>query len=223
MTSVDTGFACVGDAATQAAPDMQTDKQRPDLALFSRLSRPLHSHIEFAGLTMATVSLTAPSAGRELDLVFSGDERRAAYFLTRSYDMIADLLRQSAQQRNGIRVVFPDRQSERTAFGYCLPSEYAPLGVFFWSDLKAGLPLLEVLITTIDQLLRDLKVQRSSLSPREMEVISLSAAGKTSGEIAANFGIAETTVNTHVKNAMKKMKASSRTHLISIAIRRGYI
>ncbi|MDM8016247.1 MAG: LuxR C-terminal-related transcriptional regulator [Rhizobium sp.] len=223
MTSVDVGFTCVGSAATSAAPDRQADKQWPDPALVSSLSRPLHSRAEFAGLTMATVSLTTPSAGGELNLVFAGDERRAAYFLTRSYDMIADLLRQSAQQRNGLRVVFPDRQSERTAFGYCLPSDYAPLAVFFWSDLKTGLLLLEFLVSTIDHSLKDFKVQRSSLSPREMEVISLSAAGKTSGEIASNFGIAETTVNAHVKNAMKKMKARSRTHLISIAIRNGYI
>lgn len=174
---------------------------------------------------MATVSLITPLAGpsAELDLVYAVDERRAAYFLTRSYDMVSDILRLNSQQRHCTRVVFPDRQSDRTAFGYCLASEYATLAVIFWSDLQTGIPLLEVLVDMVDQVLKDFKVQQSLLSAREIEVISLSAEGRTSGEIAADFGIAETTVNAHVKNAMKKLKARSRTHLISIAIRNGYL
>jgi DNA-binding CsgD family transcriptional regulator len=223
MTNFDVGPTEFGNVPTSVESDMQKASKKPDAALVWKLSRPLHSRAEFAGLTMATVSLATPMSGGELDLVFARDERRAAYFLTRSYDLIADLLRQCVQQKNNMRFVFPDRQSECTAFGYYLSSENGALAVVFWSAPKAGLSLLEVLVSVIDDALRDFKVQQSSLSARELEVISLSADGKTSAEIAAIVGIAETTVNTHVKNAMKKTKAKSRTHLISIAMRMGYI
>lgn len=194
-----------------------------DAALVFGLSRPLHQKPEFVGLTMATVCLSKLARERQLELVYTRDEKKAAQLLARSYETIVDLLRPCGRRNGSIRLVLPDLQSECSVFCYCLASETSPLAIVFWEDLEAGLPLLELLSNTVEDELRKLKVQRSSLSSREMEVISLIADGNTSEDIARELGVAETTVNTHVKNAMIKTKARSRTHLISIAIRNGII
>jgi PAS domain S-box-containing protein len=59
---------------------------------------------------------------------------------------------------------------------------------------------------------------RGSLSAREREIVRLVAFGDTSPEIAAQLGIAHDTVRTHVRNAMTKLGARSRAHLVAKAL-----
>ena len=47
--------------------------------------------------------------------------------------------------------------------------------------------------------------------------------GLKNKEIAAKLGIAEATVNFHVKNLVAKLQANDRTHAVTIAIRRGIL
>ena len=61
-------------------------------------------------------------------------------------------------------------------------------------------------------------VQLGSLTPREREVVSLVALGLTSGEIAERLVVSPATVRTHVQNAMAKMGARTRAHLVAIAL-----
>ena len=42
-------------------------------------------------------------------------------------------------------------------------------------------------------------------------------------QIADELGIAETTVNFHIKNLVDKLGANDRTHAVTIAIRRGLL
>jgi DNA-binding CsgD family transcriptional regulator len=56
------------------------------------------------------------------------------------------------------------------------------------------------------------------LSAREQEVVRLVALGETGPEIAAELGIAHDTVRTHVRNAMTKLGARSRAHLVAKAV-----
>jgi PAS domain S-box-containing protein len=56
------------------------------------------------------------------------------------------------------------------------------------------------------------------LSARELEVVRLVARGETGPEIAAELGIAHETVRTHVRNAMTKLGARSRAHLVAKAL-----
>ena len=56
------------------------------------------------------------------------------------------------------------------------------------------------------------------LSDREREVVRLVARGETGKEIAAELGIAHETVRTHVRNAMTKLNARSRAHLVAKAL-----
>jgi DNA-binding NarL/FixJ family response regulator len=61
------------------------------------------------------------------------------------------------------------------------------------------------------------------ISPRELEVLSLMAAGKRNKEIAGELSIAEDTVKMHVRNILSKLQVSDRTEAVTIALRRGII
>jgi len=61
------------------------------------------------------------------------------------------------------------------------------------------------------------------ISPRELEVLSLMAAGKRNKEIAGELSIAEDTVKMHVRNILSKLQVNDRTEAVTSALRRGII
>ena len=61
------------------------------------------------------------------------------------------------------------------------------------------------------------------LSPRELEIVRLIARGETGPEIADELHIAHDTVRTHVANAMRKVGARSRAHLVAKALGGGHL
>lgn len=61
------------------------------------------------------------------------------------------------------------------------------------------------------------------ISPRELEVLSLMAAGRRNKEIASELSIAEDTVKMHVRNVLSKLQVNDRTEAVTIALRRGII
>ena len=64
---------------------------------------------------------------------------------------------------------------------------------------------------------------KAALTPREVEVLALVAAGLANKEIASKLGTADGTVKIHVQNILSKLNASDRTHAVTIAIQRGII
>jgi len=62
-----------------------------------------------------------------------------------------------------------------------------------------------------------------TLTVRELEVLRLIRDGHRNKQIADELGIAETTVNFHIKNLVDKLGANDRTHAVTIAIRRGLL
>jgi DNA-binding NarL/FixJ family response regulator len=66
-------------------------------------------------------------------------------------------------------------------------------------------------------------MQDAAISQREMEVLSLVAAGKRNKEIAADLSIAEDTVKMHVRNIFSKLNVTDRTEAVTVALRRGII
>jgi DNA-binding NarL/FixJ family response regulator len=62
-----------------------------------------------------------------------------------------------------------------------------------------------------------------TLTTRETEVLRLIRDGHRNKQIADELGIAETTVNFHIKNLVDKLGANDRTHAVTIAIRRGLL
>ena len=59
------------------------------------------------------------------------------------------------------------------------------------------------------------------LTDREIEILRLVAKGMTTQEIAVQLHRAEVTVKWHIRNAMRKLGAVSRTEAVALAIRRG--
>ena len=66
-------------------------------------------------------------------------------------------------------------------------------------------------------------VSDEKLSPREIEVLSLVAAGNSNKMISARLGLSEETTKAHVKNIIAKLHAHDRTHAVTVALRRGII
>jgi PAS domain S-box-containing protein len=61
------------------------------------------------------------------------------------------------------------------------------------------------------------------LTPREVEVLRLLAAGSTTAKLADQLGISRTTANNHVQHIMKKLSAHSRLEAIRRAEQAGLI
>lgn len=62
-----------------------------------------------------------------------------------------------------------------------------------------------------------------TLTPREVEVMRLVAAGRRDKEIAVALAISNQTARVHIKNIYAKLGVSDRTEAMSVAIRRGII
>jgi PAS domain S-box-containing protein len=67
-----------------------------------------------------------------------------------------------------------------------------------------------------------LEAEPGELSGREREVVHMVALGRSGPEIAEELGIAHDTVRTHVRNAMEKLGARSRAHMVAKAIGEGH-
>jgi DNA-binding NarL/FixJ family response regulator len=62
-----------------------------------------------------------------------------------------------------------------------------------------------------------------SLSQREIEVLSLIAAGNSNKLVADQLAISEDTVKGHVKSILSKLGVKDRTHAVTAALKRGII
>lgn len=62
-----------------------------------------------------------------------------------------------------------------------------------------------------------------ALSPREIEVLSLIAAGNSNKLIADQLAISEDTVKSHVKSILSKLGVNDRTHAVTVGLKRGII
>lgn len=63
----------------------------------------------------------------------------------------------------------------------------------------------------------------SPLSKREVDVLTLTAAGKTTWEISIILGIADTTVKSHIRNIISKMGTANKTQAVIKGIQTGQI
>jgi DNA-binding NarL/FixJ family response regulator len=66
-------------------------------------------------------------------------------------------------------------------------------------------------------------VTEDALTPAEVIVLQLIAAGNANKQIAAHLSITEETVKGRVKNILSKLAANDRTHAAMIGVRRGII
>ena len=63
----------------------------------------------------------------------------------------------------------------------------------------------------------------SPLTAREQQVLALVADGRTNERVAGELGISAETVQSHVRNAMSKLEADTRTQAVATALRQSLI
>ncbi|MDQ1560777.1 MAG: hypothetical protein QOE85_118, partial [Actinomycetota bacterium] len=68
-----------------------------------------------------------------------------------------------------------------------------------------------------------LKSPAPTLSPREIEVLTLVAAGQSNPSIAATLFISEATVKTHLLHVFEKLGVSDRTRAVTKAMELGLL
>lgn len=61
--------------------------------------------------------------------------------------------------------------------------------------------------------------EQPQLSRREREILGMLSDGYSTDEVAEKLSLSAHTVRTHVKNAMRKLDASTRAHAVAIALR----
>jgi DNA-binding NarL/FixJ family response regulator len=63
----------------------------------------------------------------------------------------------------------------------------------------------------------------SPLSPREMEILSLTTRGASNKEIAMLLTISRQTVKNHMSSVLRKLGVEDRTQAAVLALRRGWV
>lgn len=81
--------------------------------------------------------------------------------------------------------------------------------------------LIDGLAGEIEQ--RSADYARTSLTPRERDVLDLVVAGHTNAEIAARLCISDETVKSHITRLFQKFGVHRRTELVGAAMRHGLI
>jgi len=118
--------------------------------------------------------------------------------------------------------VFPAIQAG--AAGYLLketePSELAEA----IRKVHRGEPILHPSVAA--RLMREVaaaepRAHRTDLTARELEVLRLIAAGRSTKEIARDLSVAEKTVKTHVSNVLSKLGVADRTQAAVYAVQHG--
>lgn len=124
---------------------------------------------------------------------------------------------------------------------------YSSLCVFYWKDsisrfrfmlLRKKLELHLIVMfwvqRAVDLVAESRRIQgrfgaaqhglaETPLTDRERDALSWAARGKTVSETADIMAIGEETVSTHLRNAMRKLGASNKTHAVVLALNIGLI
>jgi two-component system, NarL family, response regulator YdfI len=142
-------------------------------------------------------------------------------------DLIALAARDDAP---AIMVLAPDLQPTWTAEALragiraVLPGDLGPREILAAIEaVAAGLVVMHPQDLPVLASERALPLAQQTLSPREIQVLSMLAEGVGNKTIAWKLGISEHTVKFHVASIMTKLNAGSRTEAVTQGIRRGLI
>ena len=116
--------------------------------------------------------------------------------------------------RQGARAVLPSHVT-RPQLAAAIEAAVAGLVVLHPSEVEGAIPARNA-SEPADRL-------AEALTPREIEILRLTAEGLGNKEIAAKLHISEHTVKFHVASVMGKLGASSRTEAVMLGIRRGLV
>ena len=98
-------------------------------------------------------------------------------------------------------------------------------GLGIWLGLKLTRPevILKEVPVTGPFVMNEARLAELGITPRELEVLGLVAAGMTNKEIAAKLYVSENTVKTHAASVFDKLQARRRTQAVQIAKEAGLI
>jgi DNA-binding CsgD family transcriptional regulator len=98
-------------------------------------------------------------------------------------------------------------------------------GLGIWLGLKLTRPkvILKEVPVTGPFVMNEARLAELGITPRELEVLGLVAAGMTNKEIAAKLYVSENTVKTHAASVFEKLQAKRRTQAVQIAKQAGLI
>ena len=106
---------------------------------------------------------------------------------------------------------------------------FASLGI--WLGLRLRRPTERVVIREVSVpappatafVLNAASVERLGVTPRELEILQLIAAGLSNREIAERLNVSENTVKTHSSRLFSKLDARRRTQAVQIAKEAGLL
>lgn len=113
---------------------------------------------------------------------------------------------------------------EAGASGYLLkaaPQEEIVAGIR--SVAEGHTVLAPSIAATLVTRMRRERPARPQLSPRELDVLRLVAAGRSNPQIAKELFIGEATVKTHLLHAFEKLDVSDRTRAVTLAMEWGLL
>lgn len=94
-------------------------------------------------------------------------------------------------------------------------------GLGIWLGLKLTRPT--VVVRPAAFVLDEARLAELRITPRELEILRLIAAGMSNREIAAKLYVSENTVKTHAASVFDKLQAKRRTQAVQIAKQAGLI
>ena len=83
--------------------------------------------------------------------------------------------------------------------------------------------LHQALVRVVTPLDRLHEATYAKLSPREKEVLLWLKEGKTTSQISSTLSISERTVKFHVRNTLRKVRASTRAQAVAVSLEKGLI
>ena len=112
-------------------------------------------------------------------------------------------------------------------YGGLVALVFAALGI--WLGLKLTRTTERIVVREVSVptdapfVVRSESVERLGVTPREMEILQLIAAGLSNREIAERLNVSENTVKTHAARLFAKLNARRRTQVVQIAKEAGLI
>ena len=100
---------------------------------------------------------------------------------------------------------------------------FSALGI--WLGLKLTRPkvVLKEVPVSAPFVMNEARLAELGITPRELEILRLIAAGMSNREIAAKLYVSENTVKTHAASVFDKLQAKRRTQAVQIAKQAGLI
>lgn len=148
--------------------------------------------------------------------------------------------RQMKQQYPYLSILVLTSHTDRTSIarlidvgvqGYCLKGIAAETLMLAIRSIVAGASwwdataISEIQTAVRDRAMKESQLQEihNSLTPREQEILSLVAMGKTNSQIAENLYISPGTVRVHIHAILHKLDVKDRQEAITVAIQKNLI